>query len=1114
MVQPIKGRGFEVSPDNFRYIPPYLIHGVDYTVKVVVHKSSFNEVQEVRFNEFKGLGESCIDDLVKEVGEISDVTSDQLKSLLLQGSKFWITAELDHAIRLAARDLSGDVNFSMHTALEMALGPDAGSLRQMLNMSKSINTLSDLGRFFPRLGKLSKATRTRDPSGIFSEIGWLSSMMLKVIKFDCKKLGNDYAVISVTPDRKTRSFYFQDSFSEEDIAAQLTTLPAKLDLPLADVSYKRRNDSTIFEVKWYSEEESPSATIRRLKREKEEITGAAKKDFDRLLEERIQLERRPLKIDGLSESQRYLWSQKIDKNNPDCRLAGPEDNVGLHDTISLSGLNQVQEDYFYTLDEPFEVLKAVIGLLPLAKKPEHAFIYAKDSRAARRERSVMTAWGSNSYAKNANVIRKMILDDESGIVREFFKVVHGQEGNVGEEEIRRLEDLSQRHALEVFLNKNEGPKAFNHVRNVIGESSLDFLRNPLVRESLEEQLGKVQAAELLSYISEDFVNSSDLATTTGQLEVESNNRVYALTYEVQGQQFTTLVKLVEGDDYERFEREKIITNFFADAFEKVGRYIPRYVDLVEMGNYSVGVRTFLTSDTLFDALVNSEEEELSEEEKKGYFLAAVKDLAFIHHVGEGLEKVLPEYKDPQEADTHPIERTIDRFASRMVEFTHFNWGEIVDNDNVFKGKTYGVVFKSACQSMFKVIANATFFDPVFCKDSTPKNYLAKGKPSHIDYEDELLGCFHQDIARLFEFGINGKEYLTNGQKKNLTDEYLRERRRLDVGGIKASFLGEDTNSDNEEHRIIYDYVTLQKHLEYIGSSVRDFSRSKNHSRQARHYQRLKFHINGARIKANALRGEKIHGITFSSCDCEALELLLERIEEHTRIKVLLVDFGGVFFSDGMEEGTRRLEEEYDVSKSDWKTVLETGEYAKGIRRGDNEQDYWDKILNEECKLPDETYSRICDIIATKEGYGSNVNERVVERIQELWYSSYQPNEEVRDLILAAKANGTKIIAVTSNFGSRVEALIERNSLDEIFDCVLSSHEIGIEKNGKGFYRAIFEFASCIAQMPSLRPEECITIDDKAELLMKAKKEGIHTISYSDGTRNGALREKLEQYHLV
>jgi len=692
----------------------------------------------------------------------------------------------------------------------------------------------------------------------------------------------------------------------------------------------------------------------------------------------------------------------------------------------------------------------------------------------------------------------------------FFKVAYGQEGNIGEDEIMRLVDLSRRHALEVMLNKDEGQNAFNRVQEAIGESSLEFLRNPLVVNSLRQQLGESRAEELLSYINEDFVNSNDLATTTGQLEVESNNRVYALTYNISGQNFTTLVKLVKGDQFERFQHEKLITDFFADAFEREGRYIPRYIDLVKMGNVSVGVRTFLASETLFDILVNAEDTPLTDEEKMKHFSVAGKDLAFIHHVGKGLEVLIPKYRAPQEADTHPIERTIDRFSSRMASFMGFDWDQKSNH-----GETYKALLKFACEPMVAAIANATMIDPVFCKDSSPKNDLVKGAPAHIDYEDELLGCFHQDLARLFEFGINGKEYLTEEQKQELTRKYLKERSKLRAEDRFSSILGEDTNpNDYETDRTIYNFATLQKHLEYIGSSVRDFSRAQDHSRQSRHYERLKFHINAAKHKAKELVDADVYGIAFTGQHYSSLMKVLDQIEEHTRIKALLVDFGGVFFSDGMRDGTQKLEGEYGVSQSDWMTLLKNGEFAQGIRRGEDEDNYWNEILNQECKLPDGEYSNVRDIVSAKEGYDTDVDAKVIERIQELWYGSYQPIKEVRDVVLEAKEKGIKVVGITSNFGSRVRALTEKNNLKSLFDCIVSSHEVGIVKDGDGFYECALERISDEVQIQGLRAGECVTIDDKTKFLLKARADGIHTVPYSDKTKNGKLRKRMQQYHLV
>lgn len=67
------------------------------------------------------------------------------------------------------------------------------------------------------------------------------------------------------------------------------------------------------------------------------------------------------------------------------------------------------------------------------------------------------------------------------------------------------------------------------------------------------------------------------------------------------------------------------------------------------------------------------------------------------------------------------------------------------------------------------------------------------------------------------------------------------------------------------------------------------------------------------------------------------------------------------------------------------------------------------------------------------------------------------------------------IGIISNFDQRLDVLVKNMKLDEFIDFSLNSYDVGYEKPDK----RIFDKAIEAAQLPNLKPFECLHIGDTA-----------------------------------
>lgn len=114
------------------------------------------------------------------------------------------------------------------------------------------------------------------------------------------------------------------------------------------------------------------------------------------------------------------------------------------------------------------------------------------------------------------------------------------------------------------------------------------------------------------------------------------------------------------------------------------------------------------------------------------------------------------------------------------------------------------------------------------------------------------------------------------------------------------------------------------------------------------------------------------------------------------------------------------------------------------------------------------------------------------------------NDDMIDLVRSLR--GPYRTGMLSNVSGRatLDALFHKNELVHLFDEVIASGDVGLEKPDQGIY----ELA---AHQLGVRPEECLFIDDINEYCSAAQRVGMQAIHCTD-TREAitAIKNKLEE----
>lgn len=193
------------------------------------------------------------------------------------------------------------------------------------------------------------------------------------------------------------------------------------------------------------------------------------------------------------------------------------------------------------------------------------------------------------------------------------------------------------------------------------------------------------------------------------------------------------------------------------------------------------------------------------------------------------------------------------------------------------------------------------------------------------------------------------------------------------------------------------------------------------------------------------------------------------------ITTIIFDFAGVVTKEGFRKGLiRQLHRKYQFDDQSFNQRFLTFEDPYMAGQTDSHF-FWEKV----CRDVGISYDDFADA----------------------FIHCYEFNLAMVEVIRTLKRK-CRVIMLTDNFDILSQAMKQDPLVQELFDKVFYSNEIGmIKKNPKSFEWLLRE--------QKLKPDECLFIDDKEHNLAPAKSIGMNTIHFTD---MDSFKEKLSEMY--
>jgi HAD superfamily hydrolase (TIGR01509 family) len=189
------------------------------------------------------------------------------------------------------------------------------------------------------------------------------------------------------------------------------------------------------------------------------------------------------------------------------------------------------------------------------------------------------------------------------------------------------------------------------------------------------------------------------------------------------------------------------------------------------------------------------------------------------------------------------------------------------------------------------------------------------------------------------------------------------------------------------------------------------------------------------------------------------------MRDSKRIKVILLDFGGVISPEGFRLGVLHLSKFYGKEYDTMHEIVAVKALRKsGYLSGkSSEKEFWKVIANE-----------------------LNVNENLMGR-RDLILDNFVPRKEIINIVIELKDKYKwGIFSDQTNWIYEVD---EKYDFLKYFDYKFISYDLGYTKYDDEFYRIPYKEIK-------LSAENILIVDDKQEVLDRAKEFGYHTFRFN------------------
>ena len=185
------------------------------------------------------------------------------------------------------------------------------------------------------------------------------------------------------------------------------------------------------------------------------------------------------------------------------------------------------------------------------------------------------------------------------------------------------------------------------------------------------------------------------------------------------------------------------------------------------------------------------------------------------------------------------------------------------------------------------------------------------------------------------------------------------------------------------------------------------------------------------------------------------------------IKAVVFDLDGVYFESGTDNFVASLRRVYGLTKRQIEDISLNSEEMKRLKRGEITSRYfWEFAIQK-----------------------WNVEATQSELIA-MMLSGYDVREETRRYVQNLRESGIKTAICTNNFSDRIEGLKEKFNLDQHFDSIVVSCEIGAAK-------PCAQIFNHLADELNLSPNEIVMSDDKESNVVALQELGFEAFLYED-----------------
>ncbi len=191
-----------------------------------------------------------------------------------------------------------------------------------------------------------------------------------------------------------------------------------------------------------------------------------------------------------------------------------------------------------------------------------------------------------------------------------------------------------------------------------------------------------------------------------------------------------------------------------------------------------------------------------------------------------------------------------------------------------------------------------------------------------------------------------------------------------------------------------------------------------------------------------------------------------------KIKYILIDFGGTFFTHGTSIAIGEFSDILGISITKATSVLrsDASPLAVAYRLGKiNGKTFWD-----------ETKRKL------------RIDSKTAKRLEDVWHSCFRPNKGMKNLV---KRLGEKyqVFVISGNTPDRIKYLKKKYSLDKLFHGFFFSFDCGVTKPNPQFLKIVLKKLKA-------EPQQCLLIDDSKEFNGVAKRLGIKGIVFKNAAQ--------------